>query len=298
MPTLTFTEGNDSFVALGGITTTSYTLHFLGGNDTLQTRVDIDFPRSAVRVTAFMGEGDDLAIIGPRTSSHIEGGPGNDTYRGWAVANFVEHAGEGIDTVQITLGDSYTLPANIENLVNFGTVPILTGNGLNNSITGGSIAETLSGQGGNDILRGNGGDDTLRGGPGADVLNGGSGADWLQGGTDRDQMIGGAGADSFVFDDGEFSGATASSSDRIVGFSRAEGDRIRLTPVDARSGTAADDAFAFIGTAGFHGVAGELRYQQINGHTYVQGDINGDATADFWIRLDGLHALAATDFLL
>lgn len=300
MTTLTFTEGSDSYTArsLFPVGRTSYTLYFLGGNDQLQTSVDIDFPRATVEVTAFMGAGDDLAIIGPRTISRIEGGPGNDTYRGWALANYVEFAGEGTDTVQITLGDSYTLPANIENLISVGTVPILTGNGLDNLITGRTAAETLTGLGGNDKLVGNGGNDRLVGGAGLDVLHGGDGSDWLQGGAGKDRLIGGTGPDAFVFDDGDFGGVTASSADRIVDFSRPDGDKIRLDRVDAKAGTTTDDSFAFIGTAAFHGTAGELRYEQVLGNTYIQGDVNGDGAADFWIRLDGLHSPTVADFLL
>ena len=61
---------------------------------------------------------------------------------------------------------------------------------------------------------------------------------------------------------------------------------------------AGDQNFSFIGTAAFHNVAGELRYEQINGNTYVTGDRNGDGVADLMIRLDGLHGLVAGDFVL
>lgn len=53
-----------------------------------------------------------------------------------------------------------------------------------------------------------------------------------------------------------------------------------------------------IATAAFSGTPGELRYQQINGNTYVMGNTNTDTAADFWIRLDGLHTLTAGDFVL
>src|SRR5262249_34678222 len=67
----------------------------------------------------------------------------------------VENANEGIDTVQTAL--SYTLPANVENLV-------LTGSG---NVDG-------TGNSGNNVLTGNGGNNTLAGGGGFDtVLYGG-----------------------------------------------------------------------------------------------------------------------------
>jgi hypothetical protein len=59
-----------------------------------------------------------------------------------------------------------------------------------------------------------------------------------------------------------------------------------------------DQQFAFIGTGAFTGAAGQLRYQQISGNTYVMGDTDGDGDADFWIRLDGLHNLQAGDFII
>ncbi len=41
--------------------------------------------------------------------------------------------------------------------------------------------------------------------------------------------------------------------------------------------------------ASFTGVAGQKRlvYSSASGDTYVQGDVNGDAVADFRIRLSG-----------
>ena len=59
-----------------------------------------------------------------------------------------------------------------------------------------------------------------------------------------------------------------------------------------------NEAFAFIGTAAFSHTAGELRYEEVSGFTYVYGDTNGDGIADFMIRLDGLHALSSGDFVL
>jgi len=89
-----------------------------------------------------------------------------------------------------------------------------------------------------------------------------------------------------VFDDGDFGGASTATNDQIHDFSSSDNDRIRLDFVDANTsnGTATNDSFAFIGTSAFHGTAGELRYQLINGNTFVQGDLDGDGVADFFIR--------------
>ncbi len=59
---------------------------------------------------------------------------------------------------------------------------------------------------------------------------------------------------------------------------------------------AINDKFVFIGTNGFAGKAGELRYEVKNGATWVTGDTNGDKVADFTIRLAGSNTLSGTDF--
>jgi Ca2+-binding RTX toxin-like protein len=156
----------------------------------------------------------------------------------------------------------------------------------------------LTGNSGANILYGGDGNDKLYGKDGADVLKGEVGNDWLEGGTGRDRFYGGTGADDFVFREGDFAGLTSSTADQIHDFSQADGDRVRLNLIDANSGVAGDQGFAFIGSGAFSHTAGELRYQQISGNTYVQGDTDGDGQADFWIRLDGLHALASGDFVL
>lgn len=84
----------------------------------------------------------------------------------------------------------------------------------------------------------------------------------------------------------------------ISDFSRAEKDRISLSDLDANSIAGGDQKFAFIGTAAFSGVAGQLHYQHSGGSTIITGDVNGDAIADFVIQLSGLVSLSTGDFLL
>jgi hypothetical protein len=50
------------------------------------------------------------------------------------------------------------------------------------------------------------------------------------------------------------------NADRITDFSHAQGDRIDLAGIDARFTVAGDQAFSFIGTGLYTGVAGQLRY--------------------------------------
>jgi serralysin len=82
----------------------------------------------------------------------------------------MESANAGTDTVLTTL-NSYTLPANVENLSFIGSGDFIgTGNGLANTMTGGAGNDTLAGQGGADRLNGGAGNDTLSGGAGADTF--------------------------------------------------------------------------------------------------------------------------------
>lgn len=174
---------------------------------------------------------------------------------------------------------------------------VLHGAGGSDRVLGGQGNDFLTGDVGNDRLVGGAGNDDLYGGRGNDRVRGDGGADLLVGGAGRDFMDGGAGADLFRFGNYDFSGTAPGTADVIYDFNPTEGDRIDLSPVDARDG-GADNAFTFIGTAGFSGVAGQLQYQIANGDTLVSGDTNGDRMADFMIVLSGTQALYASDFVL
>lgn len=99
-----------------------------------------------------------------------------------------------------------------------------------------------------------------------------------------------------MFANGEFGGLSPSTADYIGEFRHSERDRIDLRLVDAIAG-GTDDPFTFVGSHSFSHTAGELRYFQSNGDTFVQGDTNGDGQADFLIMLAGCQLVAA-DFLL
>ena len=165
-----------------------------------------------------------------------------------------------------------------------------TGNALGNKIAGNALDNLLFGMGGDDVLTGGEGIDTLDGGEGNDRLFGG--------GDDLDILTGGLGADQFVwssFDD--FDGFIFMYADRITDFSQAQGDRIDLRGMDAING-GANDKFTFIGNAAFGNVAGQLRYEVVDGNTLVSGDTDGDGVGDFVIALVGEHQLVGGDFLL
>ena len=232
------------------------------------------------------GAGHDT-LSGGAGADSMAGGDGNDAYIVDNTADsVVEAAGEGTDQVYAS-SSSYTLPDHVENLSYNGYGGFAgTGNGLDNILWGGGGADTLAGGAGNDELRGSGGDDLLYGEDGDDLLVGGSGVDFLSGG---------AGADQFRFT--SYESGTGAGADTIADF-LSGADIIDLSQIDADSGTAGDQAFAYIGAAAFSGIAGELRYAADGADTRLQMDIDGDAVADFEILLVGALAPLATDFLL
>src|SRR5262249_20003625 len=152
----------------------------LGGNDTL-----------------IGGAGNDT-LNGGDGNDNMTGGLGNDLYIVDSATDTVNEsagAGTGNDTVQTNLA-TYTLGANVENLVNVGAGAFAgTGNTADNVMVGANGADTLSGLAGNDTLNGGAGNDTLSGGDGTDTLYGGIGNDALDGGAGNDTLNGGDGND-------------------------------------------------------------------------------------------------------
>jgi Ca2+-binding RTX toxin-like protein len=216
----------------------------------------------------------------------LVGGTGDDTYYVNDSTDFAyEKADEGHDNLIASV--DARLRSNVEDLALTGAAYIGKGNDIDNSVVGTETANKLYGFGGADSLSGWSGDDYLSGGDGDDLLSGGAG---------RDTMSGGAGNDTFAFADGHFGGTTRATADRITDF--ATGDKLDLSAVDASTQVTGDQAFIFIGVSAFSHTAGELRYEQINGNTYISGDTNGDGMPDFMIKLDALHSLQASDLIL
>jgi Ca2+-binding RTX toxin-like protein len=133
---------------------------------------------------------------------------------------------------------------------------------------GGRGSDTLDGSGANGPLvgRGGAGDDSLVGGSGDDALSGGAGADFLDGGAGADTLRGGRGDDTLVGGEGPDVLAGGRGADvfrylavpeppppdarvlpeRIVDFSRRDGDLIDLSAIDARPDLPGDQAFKFV----------------------------------------------------
>ena len=143
----------------------------------------------------------------------------------------------------------------------------------------------------------------ISGGSGRNILNGLGGNDVLTGGLGRDTLTGGANKDVFDFNSVLESGKTANTRDVITDFKHLIDD-IDIRTIDANSAVAGNQNFNFIGTQGFHHVAGEVRFFKqnlagtTNDKTIVAGDVNGDGAADFQIQLKGLIGLTKADFIL
>ena len=138
--------------------------------------------------------------------------------------------------------------------------------------------------------------DTLVGDANANVLDGAVGADFLVGGAGADRLIGGNGVDTHIFADGD--SGTGAGADRIEDFVSGV-DKIDLSGIDASSLAGGDQGFSFIGAGAFTNTAGQLRYiyNEID-TTVLQGDTDGDGTADFEIYLTGNLTPLASDFVL
>ena len=297
-----------------------------GGIDTVRSSVSFTLGANVENLVltgtaAINGTGNALAntLTGNAGANILSGGMGNDTYVIGAGDRVVEAAGAGIDTVRTAM--SYTLVANVENLVLLGVGNfngtgnllnnLLQGNTGNNNLNGGAGSDrifgglgndtllgglgfdTLSGDAGNDYLSGGAGNDSLLGGLGNDTLNGDAGTDFLTGGGGTDIMRGGTERDVFVFN-GVADSRAGAARDRILDFVSGLDD-IDLRLLDANSSLAGDQAFAFRGTVA---AANSVWYVQQGANALVRADVNGDGLADFELLLNGVSRLTAADFML
>ena len=300
--------GNDTYIVDNAGDVVNEATGGAGGTDTVQSSVSITALATNVENLTLTGSAaidgtgnsgsniitgngaDNILNAGSGGIDVLTGGAGNDTYvvhGGFVVVN--EAAGAGTDTIQTSssLTTFLGLAGNVENLTLTGTGNISgNGNGLDN------------------VIVGNTGNNVLSGGSGADTINGGGGTDIITGGAGQDTMTGGAGKDRFVFGPNiTDSGTTAATQDVITDYAAvipntmAGSDTIVLSAIDANTATAANDVFTFIGTGAFT-AAGQIRYVQVGGNTFVEGNVDGGLGADFSIQLSGLKTLGASDFVL
>lgn len=240
--------------------------------------------------------GDDWIASG-QGANRLDGGVGNDT----------------VSYIYATSGVTMWSPNAVVAGSSWGMGDVLSGfenvQGTNyaDTILGDSGNNKLFGENGNDSLTGLGGSDRLYGGNGNDNLSGDSGftptasdgADWLVGGAGADTLRGGGGADRFQYWSVTDSGA---SSDVIMDFSEAQGDKIDLSNIDADPTKPGWQDFHF--TTGTHWSGSTVRTYQLGGNTYVSvstydNDTHpaGGDSAEMEIKLIGLHSLEADDFI-
>jgi Ca2+-binding RTX toxin-like protein len=222
-----------------------------------------------------LGGGDALNGLGGNDA--LYGGDGNDVLRGGTGEDYLD-GGAGIDTASFYTGSAGVV------------VSLVTGIGSGGEAQDDMLVsiENLSGSQGHDSLVGDTADNILQGWNGNDVLNGGGG---------KDTLTGGAGNDRFVYA-GTADSAVGANADVITDFSHAQADKIDLAAIDANAGVASNQAFSFIGTALYTGIAGQLRTSTVGSVTTIAGDVNGDSVSDFHIQLTGAVALVGGDFVL
>ncbi|MGO4124584.1 calcium-binding protein [Inquilinus sp. YAF38] len=205
------------------------------------------------------GWGGDDELIGGAGADSLNGGDGTDT---------ADYSGSTGVMVDLFAGTTSGGDAAGDNLISI------------ENISGGESNDYLVGTAGANVLQGRAGDDVLTGARGADTLTGG------------------AGADRFVYI-GTVHSPVGAEADRITDFTRGQGDRVDLYGMDANITAADNQAFSFIGTGLYTGVAGQLRFAFTSpGVTTIAGDVDGDKVSDFHIILTRTIALVAADFVL
>jgi serralysin len=297
LPQNTLGAGVDSLISIDNLTGSAYAdillgdlqdnaLQGLGGNDWL-----------------LGGAGND-SIIGGAGDDFLIGGEGDDNLVGSSGTDVVSYltAAAGV-TVSLAIGGyQNTIGAGSDRLIG---VEHLHGSTFDDTLTSSAAGNTMLGGAGNDALIGAGGNDALSGGAADDTLDGGAGDDILVAGAGRDIMTGGDDDDIFDFNSASEMGTTAATRKIITDFSHHD-DTIDLSTIDANGAGAGDTAFSFLKGNGtdFTGEEGQLRWMKdnnagvANDRTYIEGDINGDAVADFTIELIGLHNVKESDFIL
>lgn len=253
------------------------------------------------------GDGDDeLYVDVSATASFVAGygGTGNDYFQGGQISDYI-YGGSGEDEIHADAGDDVVYGGIGDDTIDgFDGADSIYGGAGDDQILGGIGKDSLEGGTGADVIlagaeadrvNGGTGNDSLSGEAGVDALNGGAGDDTLTGGANRDVMSGGTGADVFVLATASESGVANTTRDTITDF-KSGSDTFDLSLMDADTTLAGNQAFIFIGNAGFSNTAGELSYSALLG--VLRGDTNGDGVQDFVVEFQNLAALVAGDLIL
>ena len=299
--TIVGNDGND--VLLGGSGNDTYVFDLADGNDLISDA----------------GSGSDLIQI-------VTAPPLDSTSLG--TLNF-ERVGSDlvidVGSTEITIRDQYVGSGSVEKITftNGGTIygyalstasynldDNLSGGGSEDVIASTSVTQSLTGGNGNDLLFGNGGNNTIDGGAGMT-------SSWEERAMTLSSVATTTMCSSAVSATTALRAATVptatcsrtspnstnASPDEIFGFAEATaGELIDLSLIDANTGLAGDQAFAFIAAQTQTTTANWINWYQLGGDTFIEGDVNGNSVADFTIILDGLHTLTnvgpTPDFLL
>jgi Ca2+-binding RTX toxin-like protein len=291
-------SGNDTLNGGGG----DDILNGGSGDDTLEGGIGIDTASyrtatAGVSVSLAFNDGQSTGGSGVDTLLSIEnviGSNFSDRIDGIFIIDSILNGGAGNDTLVVDHADGSTLNGGAGNdtlsAAQTGPVTLNGGNG-NDLLIASDGSFTLNGGAGNDAIQVSGGGN----GQTNATVNGGGGADTLT-------TLGGIN-DTFniIFDYSSVNESPAGlGKDAITGFTGeavAVGDQIDLRDIDANTLVSGNQAFSYIGGAGFT-AAGQLRYAG----GILQGSTDGDTAAEFEIELVGAPALvvggAGTDILL
>lgn len=299
-------DGNDHLVGL--TTTGNKRVYGEQGNDTV-----------------FMGDGRDTAYGGSGNDIMIQGtdGMGPDLFFGGIGDDFLQsgggndslYGGTGNDTVSLTATDSLTIDLRLttQTVIVNGFAVFLDSfenadmDAAVTHVTGNADANDLQTKFGDDVVIALGGNDTLGFGNGADRMYGGRGNDFMdqissfgalglrtEKDAQADTLTGGDGADTFRFLNAVSSPYGAMRADTITDFTRGT-DKIDLSQFyDVNRLVNAQVDFTFIGRSTFSQDRHELRFAG----GVLQGDVNGDGTADFAVKLTGVTTLTTADLIL
>jgi Ca2+-binding RTX toxin-like protein len=193
---------------------------------------------------------------------------------------------------------SFSLTANNQEFKFIGNVILNDNKGFGDLLRDNNISEFLTEiMSGNDKFTGTKASEYLFGYSGNDSISGGLGNDTLIGGLGKDTLTGGVGSDLFKFISLNDSSPLPKQADTITDFNHAQGDKIDLSDIDAKTEVEGDQAFTYIGTIAFSTDAtGQLRLDPKTGILY--GSTNADVAPEFAILLSGIKNLVPEDFVL
>ncbi len=289
--------GNDTIE--GGLG--SDTLLGGSGNDIINGGGQNDFISGGQGNDVISAQAGDDTASGNDGNDKITGGSGEDELHG-NIGDDIVTGGDGDDILFGELGldilsggdgdDVMAGGSGNDQFFGAGGQDIISGGGQNDIINGGLSHDTLVGNSGFDTLFGGSGNDTLFGNANEDTLSGGGNNDVLDGGGDDDTLIGNAGFDTLIGGAGsdvlsggtgddkfDFNNLAEIANDTITDL--AAGDFIDLADIEAANAINLD----FIGTSGFSGVAGQVRYVAAGGTTTIFIDVDGDGGGDASIEI-------------